>query len=104
VTAWIVIVSIGVGTYALRASMFVILGDRSLPRWTDAPLALVAPAAIAALVASMTLTRGGHPEAAPIAELVAVAGAFITTRRTGNVMHAIVVGLPIFWVATLAFG
>ena len=99
-TPWAVFIAIGLGTYALRASMFVLLGDRSLPTWTSTPLALVAPAAIAALVASMTCTSGGHAELASAPELLAVVGAFVTTRRTGNVMLAIVAGLPIFWLAT----
>ena len=97
-TAWTVFVAIGIGTYGLRASMFVLLGDRSLPAWTATPLAIVAPAAIAALVASMTFTHGGHAEFTSTAELVAVAGAFVLTRRTGNVMHAIAAGLPLVLV------
>jgi branched-subunit amino acid transport protein len=100
-TPWIVFVAIGLGTYALRASMFVLLGDRSLPSWTSTPLGLVAPAAIAALVASMTLTSDGHAQLVAAPELIAIAGAFVTTRRSGNVMHAIVVGLPIYWVASI---
>lgn len=100
-SAWIVFVSIGLGTYALRASMFVLLGARTLPAWTTTPLALVAPAAIAALVASMTLTNGGQPQLAAMPELLAIVGAFAITRRTGNVMHGIGVGLPLFWLATL---
>jgi len=100
-SAWLVIVAIGVGTYAFRASMFVLLGERSLPTWTTRPLALVAPAAIAALLASMTLTRDGSAGLATAPELAAVAAAFVTTRRTGNVMHAIVVGLPVFWLVDL---
>ena len=99
--AWIVFISIGLGTYALRASMFVLLGDRTLPSWTDTPLALVAPAAIAALVASMTFTQDGHAALASTPELLAIIAAFVATRRTGNVMHAIVVGLPVFWLASL---
>jgi len=99
-TPWVVFIAIGLGTYALRASMFVLLGDRSLPTWTSTPLALVAPAAIAALVASMTFTSNGHAELTSVPEMLAIAGAFVVTRRTGNVMHAIAVGLPISWLAT----
>ena len=103
-TSWIVILSIGAGTYALRASMFVLLGERSLPAWTDTPLALVAPAAIAALVSSMTFTQDGHAAVASTSELLAIAGAFAITRRTGNVMHAIAVGLPLYWLAQWVLG
>lgn len=103
-TAWLVILAIGLGTYLLRAGMFVVLGDRTLPGWTSTPLALVAPAAIAALVASMTLTADGAARVAPFPEVLAVAGAFAATRRSGNVMHSIAVGLPLFWLASLVSG
>ena len=61
-----VIVAIGLGTYLLRASMFLVVGRRSLPAWVDQPLALVGPAAIAALIGSMLFTDHGHIQAAPI--------------------------------------
>lgn len=101
-SAWVVIISIGLGSYALRASMFVLLGNRSLPGWTATPMALVAPAAIAALVATITLTDGGQIRPLPLAELAAMMAGFVVVRRTGNVMHAFAAGLPVFWVLTLA--
>ena len=100
-TAWLVIAAIGLGSYALRSSMFVLLGNRELPAWTATPLALVAPAAIGAMVATMTLTHGGSAAAPPIPELLAMVAGFVVVRRTGNVMHAITVGLPVFWLASL---
>ncbi len=103
-TAWIVLIAIGMGTYALRASMFVALGGRTLPAWTATPLALVGPAAIAALIATMAFTSNGNAEVASAPEVVALVTAFVVTRRTGNVMHAITIGLPTFWIATLLFG
>ena len=96
--AWIVILAVGAGTYLFRASMFVVLGRRNLPAWTMTPMSLVAPAAFAALVASLLFTRGGRVDAVPVAELAAVVAGFLTVRRTGNVMHAFVAGMPVFWV------
>jgi branched-subunit amino acid transport protein len=98
VTAWIVILSVAGGTYALRASMFVLLGSRTLPTWTTAPMALVAPAAIAALVASLLFTSGGRLAVAGLPELAAVVVGFVAVRRSGNVMHAFVFGLPAMWL------
>ncbi len=100
-TAWLVIIAIGLGSYVLRASMFVVLGDRELPAWTTTPMALVAPAAIGALVASMTLTDHGDARLPAVPELAAMAAGFVVVRRTGNVMHAITVGLPVFWLVTV---
>lgn len=101
-TAWLVIFAIGLGSYVLRASMFVLLGNRELPGWTATPMALVAPAAIGAMVASMTLTASGHVDVPAAAELAAMVAGFVVVRRTGNVMHAITVGLPVFWLVSFA--
>ncbi len=98
--AWVVIVAVGLGTYALRASMFVVLGRRTLPAWTATPMALVAPAAVAALVSSIVFTHGGTMQIPAVVELVAIVGGFAAVRRTGNVMLAFAVGLPLFWIAT----
>ena len=98
---WIVICSIGLGTYLLRVSMFALIGSRPIPARLDDALAFVGPAAIAALVATMLLTTHGQVTAAPLPEVAAVTAGFLAVRRTGNVMHAIVVGLPVLWALTL---
>jgi branched-subunit amino acid transport protein len=97
-TAWTVILAVGLGTYMLRLSMFVLLAGRTLPAWTTTPMSLVAPAAVAALVATMLFVAhdGVHPP--DIAELVGVGAGFAAVRRTGNVVAAFVVGLPVFWL------
>ena len=100
-TTWMVIIGVGAGTYLLRVSMFITLSNRSLPVWTERPMALVGPAAIAALVASMTFTTQGAPAAPPLAELTAIAAGFVAVRRSGNVMHAFVAGLPALWMIGL---
>ena len=97
---WVVLVVIGAFTYGLRASMFVALGSRSVPEWLEGPLALVGPAAIAALLASMLFTHDGAVSGAPVADVVAVVVAFIVVRRTQNVMAAMAVGLPVAWALT----
>ena len=97
-SVWIVILGVAVGTYALRVSMFVLLGNRSLPSWTDTPMSLVGPAAIAALAASMSFTHRGAAATPPLAELLALAAGFAAVRRTGNVMTAFLAGMPAFWL------
>lgn len=92
---------IGLGTYALRASMFVVLGRRTPPGWISTPLTFVGPAAIASLVGTSLLTTNGRVSIGSVAATVAVAVAFVVVRRTGNVMHAFPVGLPVFWMLSL---
>jgi branched-subunit amino acid transport protein len=103
-STWIILLAVAGGTYALRASMFVLLGGRALPAWTERPMTFVAPAAIAALTISMLFTRDQALDPAPLRELAAVAAGFVAVRRTGNVMHAFIVGLPVFWLAGLLIG
>jgi branched-subunit amino acid transport protein len=100
---WSVILAVGIGTYVLRSAMFVVVGNRELPAWTARPLAFVGPAAIGALVGGMVLTDHGRFAPAGTAELVAVAAAFITVRRTGDVARGMVVGFPVLW-ALIALG
>ncbi len=95
-----VILTVGLGTYLLRASMFVVLGGRTPPQWLQAPLAYVGPAGIAALVGAMLPTTRGHAGVGSIPSVVAAVAAFIFVRRTGNVMHAFAVGMPVFWTLT----
>lgn len=97
-TAWIVILLVGGGTYLLRASMFIALGTRSLPAWTQQPLTLVGPAAIAALLGSVVFTAPNLRGAEGVPELVAIVLAFVAVRRTGNVAHAFAIGLPVVWM------
>ena len=100
-TAWLVITAIGVGSYAMRAVMLALVGLKPLPARFDAAVRHVGPAAIGALVVAMALTRSGTIRPLPLPELAAISAAFITVRRTGNVLHAITVGLPTLWLITL---
>lgn len=96
-TAWFVILAVGLGTYAFRAVMFAVIGGRGMPEWADRPLAFVGPAALGALIGTMLLTRGGHPAVPGVAEATAAVCAFATVRLTGNVAHGIAAGFPILW-------
>ena len=100
-TAWIVILAIGVGSYAMRATMLAIVATRSLPARYDTAIGLVGPAAIGALVAALSFTRAGTVQPAPLPELIAIGVGFVAVRRTGNVMHAFTAGLPALWLLTL---
>lgn len=97
-TALVVFIALGIGTYAIRSSMFVALGDRTLPAWIEQAMTFVGPAAIAALVASAAFTSEGRVEALPISQLCAIALGFLVVRRTGNVLHALTVGFPTLWI------
>lgn len=103
-TAWVVILAVGAGSYALRSSMLVLSSSRDLPPRVEAALSLVAPAAVGALVASMLFTGDGELAVLPWPELVAVGCGFLAVRRTGNVLSAFVVGMPVLWFLTFLAG
>lgn len=99
-STWTVILAVAGGSYAMRVSMFVLLGNRSLPAWAATPMSMVAPAAVAALVASMLFVDAGSVSPPELAELVATVAGFAAVRRSGNVMHAFAAGMPVFWILT----
>lgn len=100
-STWLVIAAIALGTYALRVSMFILVGERELPGWLQRSLALAGPAAVAALVATMLLVQEGRIAVEP-APTIAVAVGFLVVRLTGNVLYAFVTGVPTLWLLTAA--
>ena len=98
-TAWIAIAVIGAASYALRLVSLEV-GTRTLRPGLESALALAAPAAVAAVLATMTLTAGGTARPLPAAELIAIAAGFAGVRRTGNTLYAFAAGLPALWIAT----
>jgi branched-subunit amino acid transport protein len=97
VTAWLVVISVGLGTYAFRAAMFAIVGAHDVPAWAQRPLAYVSPAALGALVGGMLLTAHGSAEVPGFAEGAAAVVSFATVRRSGNVAVGIVTGFLSLW-------
>jgi branched-subunit amino acid transport protein len=93
-TTWLVVLAVAAGTYVIRAGPFVGLAGRRLPVAVQSWLALAGPAAMATLVVGALVSgRGG----ATAPEAIAGLAAFVTVRRTGNVTHAFVVGMPALW-------
>lgn len=97
-TAWSVVVAVGLGTYALRAATFAVVGARGLPSWTRRPFTFVGPAALGALVGGMLLTDHGRLDLPGLAEVGAVAATFVTVRRTGDVGRGLAAGFAALWL------
>jgi branched-subunit amino acid transport protein len=95
-SALTVFLTAAAGTFALRASMLVGLAGRTLPATLHARLALVGPAAIAALCAASLAPGPGRPVA--WSEVLAAAVAFVVVRRTRSIVHAFLVGMPVLWL------
>ena len=56
-TIWVVLLAIGLGTYLLRATMFLVHEGRGMSAGLDEVLSMVAPAAMAARAAVMRDAR-----------------------------------------------
>jgi hypothetical protein len=56
--AWVIVVAVGVGTMAIKAAGPVLLGGRPLPAQVQRVVALLAPALLAALVATAAFASG----------------------------------------------
>ncbi len=98
---WIVIVAVGMGSYLFRLSMTIFAGRITMPPYLERASGLVVPAAFAALAAAgvaAACSSAGVTGAA--ASLAAVVAAVIAVLRTGSSQAAILVGMPVLWIAT----
>jgi branched-subunit amino acid transport protein len=100
-TAWLVVLGAGACTYLLRISMVVVLANRDLPRPLAARLHLVAPAVLAGLVASALFVSDSSVHRPPFGHLAAITVAGLVVRRTGAMVHGLVVGLAVAALAEL---
>lgn len=55
---WVIVLAVGAGTMAIKAAGPVLLGGRALPAPVQSVVALLAPALLAALVATTTFASG----------------------------------------------
>ena len=98
---WIVVLLAGVGSYLLRMSM--ISTDRlRLPPRLEESVAMVAPAAFAALaatnLASAVLDAATLAAAVPI--VAAIVAAIVATAWSTKAYASMLVGMPTFWLTT----
>ena len=105
-TAWIVILLAGLGSYLFRISMIVLTERVALPARLEQASAFVAPAAFAALAATgiaFSSTQAADlMHAVPL--LAAVAAAVLAVRLTGRSYVAVLAGMPTLWLLTVVVG
>lgn len=96
-TAFLVIVVVGMGTYLMRSAFILLLADHQPPQWTATALTYVAPAVIAALVVSLLTTPEGVIEVG-VAEGAGLAAAGLAGWRTRNILPSLAAGMAMFWL------
>ncbi len=90
---WIVVVVLGLATYAIRFSFLGLLGNRALPGWLQRSLRYTAVAVLPALVAPAVLwppATGGAPDAA---RLLAAAVTVVVGLATRQMIIAALAGV-----------
>lgn len=93
VSIWIVIISLGIGTFLIRFSFLGLIGDRDLPDTVLLHLRYVAVAVIPALITPLVLwpaANNGEPEPA---RLIATLVAFLVGIQLNSVIGTIVAGM-----------
>ena len=99
-SAWLIVIGVGLGTYAARLSFIGILGSRRLPVPLERALTYVAPAIFAALTLPAVLLRDGTADVAATTNprfLAAVIAALVAWK-TRSVVAVTVVGMGALWL------
>jgi branched-subunit amino acid transport protein len=82
-TAWALVAGCAGITFAIKAAGPIALGGRELPTWFASIVALMAPALLAALVATHSLANGHHLGVGASTAGVLVSAAVM--QRTGSI-------------------
>jgi branched-subunit amino acid transport protein len=98
-TAWLIILAIGIGTFALRLSFIQMLGRASPPPYLQRALRFVPAAVMAALVLPALVNANGAIDLSLGNErlLAGVLAAFVAWR-TRQVLLTLAVGMAALWL------
>ncbi len=86
--AWELVAGCAIVTFAIKAAGPVLLGGRRLPLWFASVVGLMAPALLAALVATHALANGRHLDVGP--QTAGVLASAVVFRRTGSIPLCVV--------------
>lgn len=101
-TIWLVIIGIGLGTYALRLSFIHLYGRLALPTVIQHGLRLVPAAVLAALVApALVYTDGALAVTADDPRLLAGLVALLIAWRFGHMLLTLAGGMAVLWLVPL---
>jgi branched chain amino acid efflux pump len=86
---WLFVLAVGAATVAFKATGPVLIGRRELPGWLSGPVALLAPAVLAALV--VTQAVGGERQIAADARLAGLGAAAFAIALRAPLLVVVVV-------------
>jgi uncharacterized membrane protein len=85
---WVIVGAVGAGTLAMKTAGPMLLGGRALPERAMTVISLLAPAVLAALIATQTL--GGDHRYVVDARLAGVAAAAVALRFRAPLLPAVI--------------
>lgn len=97
-TALALVLGVGIGTYAMRAGLIVLLSGRILPPLVTQALRHVGPAVLAALVVSLAAGGAEGAEGVTGPELAALATAVGVAWWRRNLIVSLVAGMAVLWL------
>jgi branched-subunit amino acid transport protein len=96
---WLLLLVIGLGTFALRLSFIHWFGSREMPAWLGRPLRFVPAAVLPALVAPAVIYGGDAPGfSADNPRLLAALVAAVVAWRSRNVLWTLAAGMIALWI------
>ena len=96
-TAWIVVISAGIATFALRFAFIALFGRVTVPGWLERALAYVAPSVLAAITLPAIVAPGGTFSLwNPFIPAAIVGG--VAAWLTRSIGGAIAAGLVALWL------
>ena len=100
-STWLIVLAAAGASYLLRISMVVALAGRSLPSRLERQISLMGPAVLAAIVANSLFVKGGAPALPTAPTVLGALAAVVVVARTRRPTQALLVGLPVAWLATV---
>ena len=101
---WLVLVGLGVGSFALRFVFLGVIGDRPMPPWVLRHLRYTAVAVLPGLVAPMVMWPPATGGALDVPRLTAAAVTIIAGLVTRNVLAAILSGAGALYLMLYLLG
>lgn len=98
-SAFLVILAVGIGTYLMRSLFVLALANRKIPPAIVRALDYVAPAVLSALVISLVVDTSGRLTVG-MPEIVALVAGGLTVWKSRNFLLSAVVGMVVLWLIT----
>jgi len=98
--AWIIVLAVGIGTIVIKAAGPVLLGGRPLPERLQGIVALLAPALLAALVATAAVSTGN--ELVLDARIIGLGAAAVSIVLRAPILVVVIVAAAAAALARLA--